>query len=171
MATRVSCCGTSAASPSALPCASVPTEQIPTRFSTKTARRSALGAEEVRQIRGLCEGANGELHQRRPRNLARKAFRGGDPCPRAWSTALPREVIREGAEYLKEQVKDSRGQPKESHSAVFCEEKNLVSGRIAAKVIHAATTTLLARQDTDHLDGSARGFKHVSTIRLLSREE
>lgn len=47
----------------------------------------------------------------------------------------------------------------------------MVSGRIAAKVIHAATSALLARQDTDHLVGSSQGFKHLSTIRLLTREE
>ncbi len=47
----------------------------------------------------------------------------------------------------------------------------MVSGRIAAKVIQAATTALLAREDTSHVVGSSKGFKHVSTIRLLSRED
>lgn len=48
----------------------------------------------------------------------------------------------------------------------------MVSGRIAAKVIHASASALLAREDTDrHLVGCAKGFKHVSTIRLLSRED
>ncbi|CAK9000001.1 unnamed protein product [Durusdinium trenchii] len=79
----------------------------------------------------------------------------GDPCPRAWSAVSPRDVIREAAEYMKEQAK----------------ERNMVSGRIAAKVIHAATSALLARQDTDHLVGSSQGFKHLSTIRLLTRED
>ena len=79
----------------------------------------------------------------------------GDPCPRAWSAVDPRDVVREAAEYMKEQAK----------------EKNMVSGRIAAKVIQAATTALLAREDTSHVVGSSKGFKHVSTIRLLSRED
>ena len=30
----------------------------------------------------------------------------GDPCPRAWSAVSPRDVIREAAEYMKEQAKD-----------------------------------------------------------------
>lgn len=30
----------------------------------------------------------------------------GDPCPRAWSVADPKEIVREAAEYLKEQAKD-----------------------------------------------------------------
>ena len=47
----------------------------------------------------------------------------------------------------------------------------MVSGRIAAKVIQAATSAFLAREDTNHLVGSSQGFKHVSTIRLLSRED
>lgn len=80
---------------------------------------------------------------------------GGDPCPRAWSVSDPRDIVREAAEYLKEQAK----------------ERNMVSGRIAAKVIQAATSAFLAREDTNHLVGSSQGFKHVSTIRLLSRED
>eukprot|EP00438_Fugacium_kawagutii_P033285 Skav219614 [mRNA] locus=scaffold628:123788:126015:- [translate_table: standard] len=47
----------------------------------------------------------------------------------------------------------------------------MVSGRIAAKVIQAATSAFLAREDANHLVSSSQGFKHVSTIRLLSHED
>ena len=32
----------------------------------------------------------------------------GDPCPRAWSVSDPRDIVREAAEYLKEQAKDRK---------------------------------------------------------------
>lgn len=32
----------------------------------------------------------------------------GDPCPRAWSAVDPRDVVREAAEYMKEQAKDGK---------------------------------------------------------------
>ena len=61
--------------------------------------------------------------------------------------------------------------PKKIWARVETQERNMVSGRIAAKVIQAATSAFLAREDTNHLVGSSQGFKHVSTIRLLSRED
>ncbi|CAE7355020.1 unnamed protein product [Symbiodinium sp. CCMP2592] len=80
----------------------------------------------------------------------------GDPCPRAWSAVDPRAVIREAAEAMKEQLK----------------ERSLVSRQIATRVIQALSSALLARPDMDrHIAGCAAGFHHLSSIRLLSRED
>lgn len=80
----------------------------------------------------------------------------GDPCPRAWSAVDPRAVIREAAEAMKEQLK----------------ERSLVSRQIATRVIQALSSALLSRPDMDrHIAGCAAGFLHLSSIRLLSRED
>ncbi|CAE7456936.1 unnamed protein product [Symbiodinium natans] len=129
----------------------------PGRALLRGARCVAFGAP-------MCFGRDGdgpgdEKYSKFEEFLKTKAVNfvnAGDPCPRAWSAVDLRAVIREAAEAMKEQLKD----------------KNLVSRQIASRVIQALSSALLSRPDMDrHIAGCAAGFLHLSSIRVLSRED
>mmetsp|Transcript_101511 Transcript_101511/g.295841 ORF Transcript_101511/g.295841 Transcript_101511/m.295841 type:complete len:573 (+) Transcript_101511:52-1770(+) len=80
----------------------------------------------------------------------------GDPCPRAWSAVDPRELMAKAAEALKRGITVERGG---------------VKGRIAGKVVDALTQGILGRPDFERqIVGCSRDFRHLSRIRLLSRQ-